>query len=249
MVKWYELFFDELVLDLWRCSTSVEQTAAEVEMLEDLLDCGPGTRLLDLASGPGRHAIELARKGCRVTAVDLSPVALEAVRRAADTENLPVQTVRSDLAALSVPGHFAGAYCLGNSFGYLDAVSTVGWFGRLAEALDSGAGFLLHTGMAAESLLPNLDERNWVEVGDYHLLLENDYNSRDGFLTTRYTIVHGTRREIREARHCVFTVAEIGRMLNSCGLEPIAHFASCEQEAFDVGDPDLYLLARRRSDR
>jgi SAM-dependent methyltransferase len=50
---------------------------------------------LDLASGPGRHAIYLARLGWEVTAVDSSAVALAALEQRA--RGLPVKTVRADL--------------------------------------------------------------------------------------------------------------------------------------------------------
>ena len=51
---------------------------------------------LDLACGPGRHALYLARLGWRVTAVDASPVALAALRRRA--RHLAIDLHRADLA-------------------------------------------------------------------------------------------------------------------------------------------------------
>ncbi len=41
----------------------------------------PGMRVLDLACGEGRNAVWLAQRGCRVTAFDISPLALEKARR------------------------------------------------------------------------------------------------------------------------------------------------------------------------
>lgn len=43
----------------------------------------PGMRVLDVACGEGRNAVWLACQGCRVTAFDLSPIALEKARRLA----------------------------------------------------------------------------------------------------------------------------------------------------------------------
>ncbi len=45
---------------------------------------------LDLACGPGRHALFLARLGWRVTAVDRSPVAIEILQQRARELNLPM---------------------------------------------------------------------------------------------------------------------------------------------------------------
>jgi SAM-dependent methyltransferase len=46
----------------------------------DVLDLRPGDRVLDLGCGGGRHAFEAARRGARVTAVDLDLAELKDVR-------------------------------------------------------------------------------------------------------------------------------------------------------------------------
>lgn len=67
-----------------------------------LLPPGP---LLDVASGRGRHALFLAAQGRRVTALDVSAVALARLRERAHARGLEVATVRRDLDA---PGALAG---------------------------------------------------------------------------------------------------------------------------------------------
>jgi SAM-dependent methyltransferase len=57
--------------------------------------------ILDVGAGSGRVALDLARRGHRVTAVDISPALLEALR--AHAEDLPVQTVCADARDLSLP--------------------------------------------------------------------------------------------------------------------------------------------------
>jgi len=55
----------------------------------------PPGRALDLACGPGRHALYLARLGWRVTAVDASPVAIALLR--AQASGLPLEACLADL--------------------------------------------------------------------------------------------------------------------------------------------------------
>lgn len=52
---------------------------------------------LDLACGAGRHALELARRGYRVAAWDVSPVGLELLQRAAAESALALDTRAVDL--------------------------------------------------------------------------------------------------------------------------------------------------------
>lgn len=61
-------------------------------------------RVLDLGCGPGRHALLLAREGLMCHAVDASPAALDAVRSAAASEGLSVDTRQAELSALPFAG-------------------------------------------------------------------------------------------------------------------------------------------------
>jgi SAM-dependent methyltransferase len=54
-----------------------------------LLECARSSmRVLDIGSGPGRFAIDLARLGCEVTLADLSPTQLQLARQRLDQERL-----------------------------------------------------------------------------------------------------------------------------------------------------------------
>jgi SAM-dependent methyltransferase len=60
-------------------------------------------RALDVAGGPGRHALWLARRGLDVTLADVSDVALARAAEAARAEGLALRTVRADLEGGALP--------------------------------------------------------------------------------------------------------------------------------------------------
>lgn len=73
-------------------------------LLADHLDLLPdGARVLDLGMGQGRHALPLARRGCRVTGIDTSSVAVQTVADVAAAEGLPLQTHHEDYRLLPDP--------------------------------------------------------------------------------------------------------------------------------------------------
>lgn len=47
-------------------------TTQEVDFLVELLGLSQGSRVLDVGCGPGRHSVELARRGCYPIGVDIS---------------------------------------------------------------------------------------------------------------------------------------------------------------------------------
>jgi len=56
--------------------------------------------VLELACGPGRHALEFARRGYRVTGVDRTARYLETAREKAGEEGLDVEWVEADMRTL-----------------------------------------------------------------------------------------------------------------------------------------------------
>ena len=88
-------------------------TAQEVEFLRSVLDLQPGTRLLDVGCGTGRHAVPLAGAGIEVTGVDLSPDMLQRAAARAAGAGTEVTLIEAD--ARDLPGALVGfdaAICL-----------------------------------------------------------------------------------------------------------------------------------------
>jgi len=87
-------------------------TQQEVDFIAETLGATPGERLLDVGCGPGRHAVEFARRGLQVLGIDISPefVAI-AHRRAADAGVQP-SFFSMDARELPFDAEFDLAICL-----------------------------------------------------------------------------------------------------------------------------------------
>jgi len=68
---WFEDLADHLGEAYLRYSFT-KGTEQEVDFLWSALELSPGSRVLDVGCGPGRHALELARRGAEVVGVDVS---------------------------------------------------------------------------------------------------------------------------------------------------------------------------------
>jgi len=250
---WYVHFYQGLALELWRKAVPPEVTTAEADWLERSLALRGrrrGAAVLDVPCGNGRLALELARRGHRLTGVDLAADYVAEARAASKAEGLAVDWHHGDMRRLgrllgAPRGRFDAAFCFGNSLGYLDRPGTVAFLKVLGTALRPGARLAIDTLMAAESLLPQLDERFWLPVRDMLLLVENDYDVGDSRLDIAYTFVHGAHRETRQACHWIFTVGEIGDMLARAGFTPLELSADLHGSPYALGDDRLLIVAEK----
>ncbi|MCX6561786.1 MAG: class I SAM-dependent methyltransferase [Candidatus Aminicenantes bacterium] len=245
-MKWYEQFFDGVAMDFWKAAVPEEWTRAEVVFLKESLVLAPGSSVLDVPCGFGRHALALAAEGIRVRGIDIAPACVEEVNARAKAANLPAEAVLGDLAGVDLGGPFDGAYCLGNSFGYFDPDDMLGFCRRVAAALRPAGRFVIHTAMAAESVLPDFREREWITAGDITCLMANGYDSERSVVETHYTFIRDGRVEKRSSEHYVYTVGEIGRLLAASGFRVLCSVGSPDGTPFEFKDPQLYIIAEKR---
>ncbi|TBR21670.1 class I SAM-dependent methyltransferase, partial [bacterium] len=123
-----------------------ERTRFELPFLKRVLGLKPGTRLLDICCGVGRHSLPLARAGMDVTGLDVSPVYLAEARRRAKKAGLSVRLVRGDMRRANFAAEFDAAMNLWTSFGYFStAAEDLAALRAARAALKPGGLFLLET--------------------------------------------------------------------------------------------------------
>lgn len=69
--------------------------------------------VLDLGCGLGNLAVEVARRGASVVAVDASPTAVAHIQRVAEQEKLALQGVQADLSNYQIDGQFDSIAAIG----------------------------------------------------------------------------------------------------------------------------------------
>lgn len=253
--NWYETFFHGVTLDLWRRAIPPEQTTAEADFLIHNLNCEPGAHLLDVPSGNGRLTFELANRGYRVTGVDLAEEFIaEARATAASLIDPPadaggtdisasVEFILGDMRFIERLGVYDGAFCFGNSFGFLEYAEMEKFLTGVARALKPGARFLVNTAMAAESVLPDFEEQSCHEMGDIVMTIKERYLAEESCVDSEYIFERNGEIDSRKAKHWIYTVAEIRRMLERTGFEVLHCFGSLKGEPFKLGSRELFVVS------
>lgn len=102
----------------------------------------PGDSVLDIGVGQGRNALPLVRAGCRVTGIDPSPVAIEAVRKSTAAEGLEIGLETVDFGRFEPLARFDFVLCFG-LLQMIDATAGRCLLDRCAEWLEPGGVLFL----------------------------------------------------------------------------------------------------------
>ena len=235
--NWWEHFFEGVAVDLWLQALPPGHTEREADEIERLLAPAGGAQILDVPCGGGRLSHALAARGYQVTGVDWSAQFLEHAR-AVPAPGASFE--RRDMRDLPWPERFDGAFCVGNSFGYLDDEGNAAFLRAVRDALKPGARFVLETPMVIENLLGQLEPRPWWAVGDVYLLVENTYDHVTSRLDIAYTFVSKGRVEVRHGSHRAYSFRELVALVSAAGfaVEPGAPWTR--------GAHDVTLVATKR---
>jgi len=176
----WEEFFDGHA-PIYEQNVFTRNTLVEVDFLVEVLGLGEEAALLDLGCGTGRHSVELARRGFRVTGVDLSQGMLTEARRSAERAGVTVEWRKGDAGTFRPGGLFDAVICLcEGGFGLLGAADDpvrqpLAILKTIAVSLKPAAPFLITVlnGLAmarrntpADAESGKFDPQRMVEVSD-----------------------------------------------------------------------------------
>ena len=121
-INGWQLYFDKNA-DNYEKEVFTRNTQQEVAFIVELIGDSVEASILDIGCGTGRHALELARRGYRVTGIDISSAMLQEAKVKAEKESLTnVDFIEADARTFSLGREFdlALSLCEG-SFGLLSA--------------------------------------------------------------------------------------------------------------------------------
>jgi SAM-dependent methyltransferase len=244
---WFEEVFDEDYLRTLPFMRA-DQTLREVEFISDALRIAPGSEILDIACGYGRHAIELVQRGYNVTGLDLS---LPLLLRAADESKrraLSVNFVHADMREMAFEKQFDGAYSMLTSFGYFDEDTNLRVAERIGRALKPGARFLLDI-VNRDYVVSDLPMRVWWEGTGCVVLEEVDFNFHTSRIVTHRSIVFEDGRQLeQEISVRAYSLHEIGRLLRQAGFRvmDVSGGLNTRGQFFGNASRSLLIVAEKR---
>ncbi|MCG8376773.1 MAG: class I SAM-dependent methyltransferase [Chlorobiales bacterium] len=202
-------------------------------------------RVMDIACGAGRHALEFARLGFTTTANDLSPFLLACTRSQAERENISIECTRQDMRHISVENTYDLVVQLFSSFGYFKTKKEdLQVLRNVHRALKKDGRYILDL-INPVYLKKNLNPSSSRTIDD--LIVSEQRRIEADRVIKQITIRSPDDSVTFEESVRLYRIEIIGDMLASAGFEIKEIFGDYEGSAFDEQtSPRLLLFARKR---
>ena len=245
----WEQAFEDMVYWEWEGLPSESGISSAVGFIERALQMPQGAKVLDLGCGLGYHAIELARRGYEVTALEWSQPFLEAATRRAAEAGVNVRFVRGDMTCMTFESEFDAAILWDNTFAIFPHEENVATLDGIRRALRSGGLALIDT--QNYTSLPEELKQGWGFAGDDPNLLfltqgtKNVLQARFGFDVIGINLATGKRPTMPFSWR-LYLLPELERLVADAGLTLLAVYGHdpkvVDWKAWTRGEPYPYAL-------
>ena len=252
-VDWFGDLYRETTEDL----LGPEVSAAEADLVAELLRLRPGERVLDVACGQGRHLGALERKGVVLVGVDRSA---DYLRRAVLTPPRPragggegrseggPSLVRADLRALPFGPAFDAAYSWYSSLFLFDDRENAAALAEVAGVLRPGGRLLVqHANPLRLAQEPESRARRRLPGGG-HAEEEARFDARTGRERIRRSLVRGAEVLTGRCQLRYYTPDGWAELARAVGLSPPRLHATGPGGApvpFEAGSIDLIAVVEK----
>lgn len=219
----------------------------EVEQLLALAQCAKGNAL-DLACGPGRHAVALAQRGFAVTGVDRSDFLLGHARERARSAGQAVEWIREDMRAFVRPTSYDLAISLFTSFGFFrDDADNRKVLTNVATSLRPGGTFVLDM-LGKETLarifMPTVSrEMPGLLVVTRHKIVDDWCR-----ISNEWILLEGASSKTFRFSHWLYSAREIREMFQRAGFSDVLVYGSLKGTPYGPDATRLVVVGRKAAE-
>jgi SAM-dependent methyltransferase len=198
--------------------------------------------VLDLCCGPGRHAVEFARRGYQVTGFDRTSFLLDRARERSSEAGVSVEWVADDMRRFCRPGAFDLACNIFTSIGYFDTEEEdLCVLQNVHHSLTDQGIFLIEL-IGKERLARNWQSAIVTDCPDGSILLQRPHVRNDWCrIQNEWTLIKDGRVRTFHFEHFIYSGRELRDRLLASGFREVHLFGDLEGAPY--GPDALRLVA------
>jgi SAM-dependent methyltransferase len=234
---WFKSWFDSPYYHILYRDRDDREAKEFMDRLIDYLQPNPGSRILDMPCGKGRHSRYLATYDFDVTGVDLSP---ESIKEAREHEQHNLHFEVHDMREPFKLNHFHYVLNLFTSFGYFDTLE------ENAKVLDAVYANLVSGGILVIDFLNsfrvagNLIPKEEKEIEGIRFQIERKLSKGKIIKTIKFKD-QGKWHEYEERVQAI-SMKEFVKMLNTAGFKLLDHFGDYELNYYHANTSERVIL-------
>ncbi len=245
-----ERFFREAWPTISEALESPVDAARAVPWILGLAGGGSGLAVLDAPCGFGRHSVEFARRGCRVTGVDFNETELDRAREAAGVASVSIRLLCQDMRDMEFSREFDLAVNMFSSIGYFSDDEDRLLLDRFWRALVPGGLFVLDT-RNRDQCVRSLPAEERQSFENWTLKIENSFDLTTSRWRARWSRLVGDKPGeshpvlIGESDIRLYAAHELRAMLRPERWSDVQLFGGLDGTPFSLDAPRLVVVARK----
>jgi len=222
-----------------------KDTAAEIKYLTRKLGLKRGSRFLDCGCGIGRISIPLAKRGVRVTGVDVTKSYIDELASRSRRMKLKLELFCSDMRRINFDRRFDAAGNLGTSFGYFDRdYDNELVLKKMYRALKPGGKFMLHVGNR-DWIIKNYASFGLTEFGKTRVINKRHFDPARSVITADWIFLKaGQEKTVRSVLR-IYSFHELIFMMKRAGFVNIEGFGSVKDDPIGFGSRMMFIVGAR----
>ena len=247
-MKWFEQLYKKEFINIVGFKSD-EETQIEANFIIDKLGLVPGSKVLDLCCGYGRHSYLIAKNAdFEVTGIDLSEDYIKIANREKSTPK--TKYLIGDMRDLPFKNHFDAVINMFTSFGFFENdLENEQVIKKVNKSLKIKGKFLLDYENKFNFVHNDvfLNEKSWNKIDNQNFILfENRYdiiNEREIFSAQFYrngVLINKIGYNIR-----LYSFPEIKKILNQNGFEIIDFWGDYQSNPYSVKSKRVIILSEK----
>ena len=246
---WYKsFFFGSGYEELYRGRLSEKRTKEEAACARELLELQPGDSVLDLCCGQGRHSVELAQQGFKVTGLDLNRDFLARATTAANEAGTAIETVAADMRDIPFSDTFDAVISLFTSFGYLESdAEDLKVLEAVRKALKPGGRVLLDVQNREWTFRDHITKGWHRDMDGTAYLWKSELDLQTSRATVSFEAFYADGRKFDFGEHTIryYSLTELLAMTKEAGLKFESVSGGYRGQPYDLVAERMIVVARR----